>query len=229
MCDKFEPAILEGQLCYTFDIAKMDKNKTRTGRAGGLFLLIDPNPNQLGIGQAKLGHQAAKIHINTIGQFTAFQDGAYALRTLKRMSATESFAKLSDETKGCQIHKIVECQNKKYLEKVTSECGCTPWALMTDNRGTICSPKEESCVKTQPTLDESCLVPCTGLYADVSEELFLQQLRRRFSNSTETESEDLEEQRISLMKETYNQYKHNYMKQVWFDPDKEESSKAHSS
>ena len=30
-----------------------------------------------------------------------------------------------------------------------------------------CTPKNEDCVKRQPLKDKSCLVPCTGLYADV--------------------------------------------------------------
>ena len=225
-CDKFEPIILEGQLCYRLKIEPGDKNSSRKGQAGGLFFFLDPHPynNEFSAGQTTK-RQPPKILISTLGQYMAFEAGAYAMRTLKKMTTKDSFEALPDATKKCQVHNFVDCQNKKYLEKVRSKCGCTPWALTSGNSGTICSPKEESCVKTQPLSDKSCLVPCTGLYADVSEELFLQQLRRKFSNSTEKESEDLEEQRLNSMREAYNRYKRDYVKQIWFDPKIDDSSK----
>ena len=64
---------------------------------------------------------------------------------------------------------------------------------------------------------------------DISEELFLQQLRRKFSNSTETENEDLEQQRLNLMIENYNRYKRDYVKHIWFNPEEDDSSRWHSS
>ena len=47
VCDKFEPTILEGQLCYSLDIAKLGKKPTKSDKSNGLFLLLDPNPYQL--------------------------------------------------------------------------------------------------------------------------------------------------------------------------------------
>ena len=50
VCDKFEPTILEGQLCYTLDVAKIAKvaeYPTRTGKNYGLRLLLDPIPFQM--------------------------------------------------------------------------------------------------------------------------------------------------------------------------------------
>ena len=34
----------------------------------------------------------------------------------------------------------------------------------------FCSPEKENCVKRQPLRDNNCLVPCTGLYADVADD-----------------------------------------------------------
>ena len=97
---------------------------------------------------------------------------------------------------------------------------------MTNKTGKACSPEKESCIVDQAFPDENCLVPCTGLYADVSEEHFLQQLRQQFSNSTETESKDLKENRLNTIKETYNKYKKDYVKQLWFDPEKDDFSEC---
>ena len=32
---------------------------------------------------------------------------------------------------------------------------------------TNCGPEKESCIENQTLKEESCLVPCTGLYADI--------------------------------------------------------------
>ena len=33
-----------------------------------------------------------------------------------------------------------------------------------------CGPGEEGCVSSQTLKDESCLVPCSGLYADIADD-----------------------------------------------------------
>ena len=35
---------------------------------------------------------------------------------------------------------------------------------------TFCGPKEENCVANQTIEDASCLIPCTGLYADIADD-----------------------------------------------------------
>ena len=35
---------------------------------------------------------------------------------------------------------------------------------------TYCGPEKESCVGNQTLADKSCLVPCTGLYADIADD-----------------------------------------------------------
>ena len=225
ICNKFKPTILKGQFCYSLDITKVERTKTRIGKAGGFFFLIDPSPSQKGYDKTHPTQdtQPFKIYISTLGQYKIIEGGAYAMRTLKQMTAKTSFANLPMAKTRCQVHNIVECQNKKHLDQVKSRCNCIPWALMTNKTGKVCSPEKESCVADQALSDESCLVPCTGLYADITEEHFLQQLRRQFSNPTETESE---ENRLNSIKETYNKYKKDYMKQLWFDPEKDDFSEC---
>ena len=37
-------------------------------------------------------------------------------------------------------------------------------------QNTYCGPEQESCVGNQTLKDESCLVACTGLYADIADD-----------------------------------------------------------
>ena len=71
MCNKFEPIFLEGQICYALDISDLKRMRTETGRAGGLFLLLDPNPQKLNFGGADMEEELYpfKIYIDTLGQY----------------------------------------------------------------------------------------------------------------------------------------------------------------
>ena len=137
MCDKFQPTIFEGQLCYSVDIAKLKGKSTKSGKTNGLFLLLDPNPYQLNSSDKddnirSMKHPFFKVHIHTLAQFTAFGPGTFAMSALKRMTGTKSFKQLPDEQKKCVVHNREECQTQKYLDQVERNCGCHPWDLKTD-------------------------------------------------------------------------------------------------
>ena len=137
VCDKFEPTILEGQLCYSLDIAKLVEKGTKSGKHNGLFLLLDPNPYQLNsteknVGDFRAGSQSFKVFIHTLAQYTTFGPGSYGMSALKRMTGTKSFQQLPDHQKKCLVHTREKCQTQKYLEQVQRECKCIPWALQTD-------------------------------------------------------------------------------------------------
>ena len=51
------------------------------------------------------------------------------MSVLKKMTGTEDFFALPDETKGCQIDSEDECVRKKYRQELINECGCVPWPL----------------------------------------------------------------------------------------------------
>ena len=228
MCDKFEPIILEGKLCYSLDIAQMEKMSSVAGKNGGLFLILDSNPylQNFGDTQETDEPQPFEIYINTLGQYRAYEGGAYAMRTLKQMTATESFTHLPDSQKKCLVHNIVECQAKKFMDQVKDKCNCVPWALQinNNNKEKACGPEKRTCVAEQDAKDKkSCLVPCTGIYADVTEERFLQQLRRqKYSNSTHVKNHENE---LHSLTEEYRRYKRSYVKQLGFDPKEENLSR----
>ena len=134
LCDKFELKILEGQRCFSLDVAKMI-GKTKTGRANGLFLLLDPNPYQLNITEENVPSskdQSFKVIVHTLAQFTTYGSGSYAMSALKKMTGTNSFLQLPEEDKMCFVHDREDCQTQKYLKQVHTKCKCIPWALKTD-------------------------------------------------------------------------------------------------
>ena len=78
MCDIFKPTILEGQLCYSLDSAKLGTNHTKSGKSNGLFLLVDPDPyepligtNEKGVDIETTKQVSFTVHINSLAAFTA--------------------------------------------------------------------------------------------------------------------------------------------------------------
>ena len=136
-CDKFQPTILEGQLCYSLDVTKL-KRKAKTGKRNGLFLLLDPNPYPTKsidgrVKAARNDQESFKVYIHTLAPHTAFGPGAYAMHTLKKMTGKSSFYQMPDSQKGCQVHSREECQTEMFLKHVKTNCSCVPWTLTTEN------------------------------------------------------------------------------------------------
>ena len=137
VCDKFKPTVLEDQLCYSLDVQKMVKNSAKSGKANGLFLLLDPNPYQpnvpKGTSQGSKEEQSqkfTKVFIHTLAQYATMGGGSYMMSALKKMTATESFKQLPDHQKKCAVHNREECQTKKYLVSLHKKCNCMPWGLL---------------------------------------------------------------------------------------------------
>ena len=134
VCDKFEPTIHEGHLCYSLDIGKSVKRSSKAGKINGLRVLLDPNPFRLNVTTEKKAdgqRQEIKVYVHTLAQCTAFGPGEYAMTALKRMKGTKSFKQLPDSQKNCQVHNREECETKRFLEEVRSNCNCIPRAAMT--------------------------------------------------------------------------------------------------
>ena len=141
ICDKFEPTILDGQLCYSLDVAKFTDTPTGEGRSKALFLLLDPYPYPYALNSLDTGAQRKyndpshfKIYIHTLAQYAGYGGGDYNLNSLKRMAATDSFKKLPDDQKKCHVHIREKCQTRKFLEHVQNNCKCIPWAAAFDHR-----------------------------------------------------------------------------------------------
>ena len=48
---------------------------------------------------------------------------------------------------------------------------------------TYCGPEKESCVGNQTLADKGCLVPCTGLYADIADDSLKQTKQAAFEQN----------------------------------------------
>ena len=139
ICDKFQPTILEGQLCYTLDLTKLrgSDHQAKSGKTNGLFLLVDPFPYHLnrtdnnGGGYKGGEREDIKVFIHTLAQYSTLGPGSYAMSTLKKITGTASFKELPQPQRKCIVHNREDCQTRKYMEQVRKECNCIPWTFKT--------------------------------------------------------------------------------------------------
>ena len=129
-CDKFQPTLLEGQLCYSLDVAEFKQKPTKAGKKSGLFLFIDPIPNVVA---PRTDQQLFKVYVHTLAQHTSFGPGVYSMHILKKMTGTKSFLKLQDNQKNCQVNDQELCQTKNFLDGVKERCNCVPWPVAPEN------------------------------------------------------------------------------------------------
>ena len=218
-CSRFEPEILNGQLCYSLDVAKHTNLKTRPGEKHGLLLMIDST----GFMSQDVDNKV-EIHLNTLGRFRGEGEGRYYLSALKKMTATKNFLELSDQLKGCRNEGYQECHERQYRLAVQQECECLPWRTLakapSKGTGEISSTKSDTnryclldkynCISnvTKERLD--CNVSCTGLYTDLFHD---------------TNNIHVVGRSNFLPLEEYKRYRINFVKSIKFDPTKEKLSK----
>ena len=140
----FQPTVLEGQLCQTLNIGLVNTDEVRAGIGYGMLLLIDPGKRlkkqkenseegekikKINLDPLRAAEFSPKIYLHTLGRNSEKRSGSYALSSLKKMTGTDNFMKLTDEVKKCQIEAFEECNARRYLEASLESCGCVPWAL----------------------------------------------------------------------------------------------------
>ena len=128
ICDKFQPTVMEGQLCYSLDLNNVTRAKPKAGREMGLKLLLDRiYPRSL---QNENGvEHSFRIFLNTLDGFSDMKDGSYRMINVKKMVGTDSFMAMPDEDKGCQDETLQACSARHFLERIKKSCSCVPWAL----------------------------------------------------------------------------------------------------
>jgi hypothetical protein len=141
-CTAFQPTVLEGQLCYSLNVSKvndkLNHKKVKRGIENGLLLILDPGKNDpveqdattkwdmsLRLKQSSQEKNSVRVYLNTLDRFSGYKAGSYAMSSLKTMLVTDNFLGLPDETKACQVETYEECHAERYL----TDCGCVPWAL----------------------------------------------------------------------------------------------------
>ena len=145
ICTKFQPTVLEGQLCYSLDLAAIlgENQKTISGKRHGILLILDPGKTNGNIFDnfketnykfldLEVFHNVEtsfKIYIHTLTGFSSYKAGSYVMSDLKKITGTDSFLALPEETKSCQVETFKECQTQKYVEDILEKCDCVPWSL----------------------------------------------------------------------------------------------------
>ena len=162
VCNKFTSTVHRGQLCYTIDISSFLPNtETKDGKAGGLTLLLDYNPERsvhpmsqkvsiknnvkinLNLEDAPTEEDGeARIFIHTLKPFKGYGGGSFSMNALKQISPTENFLHLPDTVKGCKNHEKQHCKMTKYFQQKLEDCKCIPWEL--PQRLTVSKVKQTS-------------------------------------------------------------------------------------
>ena len=124
-CSDFKPIVLDGQLCYSLNLAKSGTKKTKSGKSNGLFLVIDPNSLQMEYKEKN----PFRIFINTLSPHTLGGPGIYALSALKKMTGTQNFLDLPEHKKDCRVGSTEECLAETLIAEIKSQCHCVPWQL----------------------------------------------------------------------------------------------------
>jgi hypothetical protein len=143
-CDKFQPTLLSGQLCYSLNISSVvstEEKKTESGKKKGILFAVDLTDDRIyeGKEENKSGiyvypdssddDNTFSVHINTLSRISDTRPGLYVMTDMKKMTGTESFLALPDETKDCQLEPQDECKRRKYAEEAEQLCACVPWVL----------------------------------------------------------------------------------------------------
>ena len=100
-----------------------------------------------------------------------YGEGDYALTVVQQVVASQSFLGMSEEIRNCQkTPSLGDCVTRDYLDRLQAKCSCLPHSLGGEGVK-VCGPRDEDCVATVTVNTGHCLVPCSGLYADVSNQL----------------------------------------------------------
>ena len=145
VCDSFTPVVHQGKLCYKLHLPPGLQSKT--GRQGGLMLLIDTNGErsvmvpknerkfQRNTNLINLEEHRGKerdqieIYIPTLAAFDGRQAGSYMMTSLKKMTGTTEFRQMTEPLRGCQNEVFEDCQTRVAIDAGLNSCGCLPWAL----------------------------------------------------------------------------------------------------
>ena len=143
VCDKFQPIILEGQLCFSLNLGQIKRNSTREEQTHGLTLILDLGMDttekvenikvdrigSLSLKTNSLKKGSPRIYIDTLAPFSDFREGKYSLHAVKEMTGTENFMKLPENVKNCSVEPFELCRVEKYMNTIEKECNCIPWTL----------------------------------------------------------------------------------------------------
>ena len=125
-CDKFQPSVLDGQLCYSLNLSSAASSESKSGVRNSLIIVLDqPDSLELNVEEKPV----ATFHFDSLGGFSDNRPGKYYMSALKKMTGTDAFMSLSDSDKGCQLESYADCKMGKFYAELQKECNCVPWQL----------------------------------------------------------------------------------------------------
>jgi hypothetical protein len=143
-CNQFQPTIHSGQVCYSLNVSSVVSTagkKTESGKNKGILIAVDlTNDRIYGGKQGKTNkwlvdpdssddQNTFAIHINTLSRLSDTRPGLYVMTDIKKMTGTENFLALPEETKDCQLEPEDECMRRKHAKEAEKQCDCVPWIL----------------------------------------------------------------------------------------------------
>ena len=124
-CDKFQPSILDGQLCYSLNLSSVASSSKRGVRNSVAIVLDQPDSLKLNFADKTV----ATFHLDILGGFSDERPGKYYMSNLKKMTGTGAFMSLSDSQKGCQPLSYEECKMETIFAALKKKCRCIPLSL----------------------------------------------------------------------------------------------------
>ena len=143
ICSQSSPTIVNGVMCHTLAPTGLE---TKQGEEFGAVFMIDSNPvtpdpdlmeeHVSSVNQeitwksdALASRNEAEVYIPTLSRFKGSAQGDFALTGLKIISATKTFLERIGSSGGCSLQSFDECHEEMFLERLSKECGCTPFSL----------------------------------------------------------------------------------------------------
>ena len=143
VCSQSTPTIVDGTLCYIF---APGGPRTKQGEEFGLDIVLDstpvtPDPNLLEDhvptgneeNHWKLEELAsrneAEVYIPTLNRFKGSAKGHFSMTGLKIITATKKFLDRRGSSGSCSLKSFDNCHRDAFINRVSNDCGCTPFAL----------------------------------------------------------------------------------------------------
>ena len=70
-----------------------------------------------------------EIYVPTLAPYSGHEPGSYIMTSLKKMTGTDNFLKMSETIKECQNEPFEDCRAGNLIANGQKECGCLPWSL----------------------------------------------------------------------------------------------------
>ena len=144
-CILTQNTVLDGQLCYSFNVSAFSTQVLKKGRHNGLMMLLDFGPTKnkkiqtnldsewrkesKRINRSKKDQDSVRVFVQTLSRFSSYETGSFAMSSLQKMIGTESFLDFPDGIKKCQVEDLEECLTSAFFRSIKERCGCIPWGL----------------------------------------------------------------------------------------------------